>query len=179
MAAGLGVPVGGRRGPFWSASEAAIPNVAGPELTTWANSLLGASRSAGITIGPALGGALLAILSPTGVFAANAVSFVVSALIVVSVRARFSGERGARTSSTGSRPGSGSSARPVLRTLLLAWLVFISGMGMSMVADAPLALEFEAGAFGFGLLVTRGVAHGRRLAARPAHARGARGRPGS
>lgn len=141
--------------PFWSASEAAIPNVAGPELTTWANSLLGASRSAGITIGPALGGALLAILSPTGVFAANAVSFVVSALIVVSVRGRFSGERGAEDEFHGIKAGFRFLRHDrVLRTLLLAWVVFISGMGMSMVADAPLAVEFDAGAFGFGLLVT-------------------------
>jgi len=42
----------------------------------------------------------------------------------------------------------------VLRTLLLAWVVFISGMGMSMVADAPLAAFFGAGSFGFGLLIT-------------------------
>jgi hypothetical protein len=42
----------------------------------------------------------------------------------------------------------------VLRTLLLAWIVFISGMGMSMVADAPLAVVFDAGSFGFGLLIT-------------------------
>jgi MFS family permease len=141
--------------PFWSASEAAIPNVAGPELTTWANSLLGASRSAGITIGPALGGALLAVLSPSGVFAANAVSFVVSAVIVATVHARFSGERGADDEFHGVRAGFRFLRHDrVLRTLLLAWVVFISGMGMSMVADAPLAVEFEAGAFGFGLLVT-------------------------
>jgi MFS family permease len=63
--------------PFWSASEAAIPNVAGPEHDL-ANSLLGASRSAGITIGPRsavdAGGD-----EPEAVFALNAASFVVSA----------------------------------------------------------------------------------------------------
>jgi MFS family permease len=75
--------------PFWSASEAAIPNLAGPELTTWANSLLNASKLAGIAVGPALGGALLAVTSPSVVFGANAVSFVVSAAIIVSVHARF------------------------------------------------------------------------------------------
>jgi MFS family permease len=140
--------------PFWSASEAAIPNLAGPELTTWANSLLGASRLAGVAVGPALGGALLAATSPSIVFGLNAVSFVLSAVIIVTVHARFSGEptedefRGLRAGFRFLRHDR------VLRTLLLAWVVFISGMGMSMVADAPLAAFFDAGSFGFGLLIT-------------------------
>ncbi len=141
--------------PFWSASEAAIPNLAGPELTTWANSLLGASRMAGIAIGPALGGALLIVLSPGAVFGLNAASFVFSAVIILTVRARFSGERGEEEEFRGLRAGFRFLRQDrVLRTLLLAWVVFISGMGMSMVADAPLAVFFDAGSLGFGLLIT-------------------------
>ena len=141
--------------PFWSASEAAIPNVAGPEHVTRANSLLGASRSAGITIGPALGGLMLAVTSPSAVFALNAISFVVSALIIVTVHARFSGDRDAEDEFHGVRAGFRFLWHDrVLRTLLLAWVVFISGMGMSMVADAPLADAFDAGSFGFGMLIT-------------------------
>ena len=140
--------------PFWSASEAAIPNVARPELTTWANSLLNASKLAGIAVGPALGGALLAVTSPSVVFGANAVSFVVSAVIIVSVHARFKAEPG-EDEFRGLRAGFRFLRHDrVLRTLLLAWVVFISGMGMSMVADAPLAAVFDAGSFGFGLLIT-------------------------
>ena len=140
--------------PFFSASEAAIPNVAGPELTTWANSLVSASRLSGIAVGPALGGALLAVSSPDLVFGVNAVSFVVSALIIMSVHARFSGGEG-QDEFHGLRAGFQFLRHDrVLRTLLLAWIVFISGMGMSMVADAPLAAVFDAGSFGFGLLIT-------------------------
>jgi len=140
--------------PFWSASEAAIPNVAGPGLTTWANSLLNASKLAGIAVGPALGGALLAVTSPSVVFGVNAVSFALSAAIIVTVHARFSAERG-EDEFHGLRAGFRFLRHDrVLRTLLLAWVVFISGMGMSMVADAPLAAVFDAGAFGFGLLIT-------------------------
>jgi MFS family permease len=140
--------------PFWSASDSAIPNVAGPELTTWANSLLGASRLAGVAIGPALGGALLATTSPSIVFGLNAVSFVLSALIIVTVHGRFSSEH-SEEEFRGMRAGFRFLRHDrVLRTLLLAWIVFISGMGMSMVADAPLAEVFEAGPFGFGLLIT-------------------------
>lgn len=141
--------------PFWSASEAAIPNLAGPELTTWANSLLNASRLAGIAIGPALGGALLAATSPGVVFGVNAASFVLSAAIIVTVHARFSAERDSKDEFHGLRAGFRFLRHDrVLGTLLLAWVVFISGMGMSMVADAPLAAFFDAGSFGFGLLIT-------------------------
>lgn len=140
--------------PFWSASEAAIPNVAGPDLTTWANSLLNAGKLAGIAVGPALGGALLAVTSPTVVFGLNAASFVVSAAIIVSVHARFAAEPG-EDEFHGLRAGFRFLRHDrVLRTLLLAWVVFISGMGMSMVADAPLAAVFDAGSFGFGLLIS-------------------------
>ena len=141
--------------PFWSASDAAIPSVAGPELTTWANSLLGASRLAGVAIGPAIGGALLAATSPDVVFGLNAISFVVSALIIVTVHARFSSGEPTEEEFRGLRAGFRFLRHErVLRTLLLAWIVFISGMGMSMVADAPLAELFDAGSFGFGLLIT-------------------------
>ena len=141
--------------PFFSASEAAIPNIVAPENVTWANSLLGASRSAGITLGPALGGAMLVVVSSDAVFALNAVSFVVSAVIIVSVRVSFSGERDQEEEFRGVRAGFRFLRQDrVLRTLLFAWVVFISGMGMSMVADAPLAAVFDAGSFGFGLLIT-------------------------
>ena len=142
--------------PFWSASDSAIPSVAGPELTTWANSLLSASRLTGVAIGPALGGLLLAATSPSIVFGLNAISFILSALIIVTVHARFSDERAEDEEEyRGIRAGFRYLRHErVLRTLLLAWIVFISGMGMSMVADAPLAEFFGAGSFGFGVLIT-------------------------
>lgn len=141
--------------PFWSASEAAIPNVAGLEHLSWANGLLGMSRSAGITLGPALGGALLALTGSRWVFAINAASFVASALVIATVRARFSGEREHEDEFRGLRAGFVFLLHDrVLRTLIVAWVVFISGMGMSMVADAPLAEAFDAGSFGYGMLIT-------------------------
>jgi MFS family permease len=141
--------------PFWSASEAAIPNVAGLEHLSWANSLLGMSRSAGITLGPAFGGALLAIFSARWVFAINAASFAISALVIATVRSNFAGEREHEEEFTGLRAGFAFLLHDrVLRTLIVAWLVFISGMGMSMVADAPLADAFGAGSLGYGMLIT-------------------------
>jgi MFS family permease len=115
------------------------------------------SRSAGITLGPAIGGALVAAVGPRAVFGLNAGSFVVSAAIVMTVHARFSGERSQEEEQQhqGLRAGFAFLLKdPVLRTMLLAWIVFITGMGMSMVADVPLTEQFGAGAFGYGLLIT-------------------------
>jgi MFS family permease len=142
--------------PFWSASEAAIPNVAGEDHLSWANSLLGVSRSLGLTVGPALGGLLVGLFGATAVFAVNAVSFVVSAAITWTVRARFNASRAdGRHREGGVRAGFAFlMVDRVLRTLCIAWMVFILGMGMSMVADLPLAQEFHVGAFGYGMLIT-------------------------
>jgi MFS family permease len=142
--------------PFWSASEAAIPNVAGEEHLSWANSLLGVSRALGITLGPAIGGLLVGAIGSSAVFGLNAVSFLVSAAIVWSVRARFNAEHtDDRHREGGVKAGFSFLLHDrVLRTLLIAWSVFIIGMGMSMVADLPLSEEFGVGAFGYGLLIT-------------------------
>lgn len=143
--------------PFWSASEAAIPNVAGVEHLSWANSLLSVSRAAGITLGPAIGGLLVGAIGSRAVFLSNAVSFVVSAIVIWRVRARFNAEvpDGHEQERKGLRAGFAFLlGDPVLRTLLVAWVVFITGMGMSMVADLPLAEIFGVGAFGYGMLIT-------------------------
>ncbi len=79
--------------PFHSASAAAIPNLVGREHLSWANSMVSAGRNLGMTLGPVLGGLLAATLGPGTVFGANAVSFLLSALVISTVRGRFSGER--------------------------------------------------------------------------------------
>jgi MFS family permease len=141
--------------PFWSASGAAIPNVAGEEHLGWANGLVAMGRYLGVTVGPALGGLLVGVIGASWVFAANAFSFAVSALLVKSVRARFSGDRSAHEveEHRGALAGLSFLLRDrVLRTISLAWIVFVLGIGMAVVADLPLANSFHAGTFGFGML---------------------------
>lgn len=141
--------------PFWSASAAAIPNLVGEDDLPWANGLVQMGGNAGIMIGPAVGGALLAVVGPGPVFAANALSFVISAGLVATVGGRFSEERvGHGDEHRGLRAGFVFIARDrVLRTILLAWVVFVVGLGMVMVADVPLAELFGAGAAGYGLMI--------------------------
>jgi predicted MFS family arabinose efflux permease len=141
--------------PFWSASAAAIPNLVGEDDLAWANGLVQMGSNAGIMVGPAAGGALLAAVGPGSVFAANAVSFVVSAALIATVRGRFSeAARAGQDGHRGLRAGFVFVARDrVLRTIVLAWVVFVVGLGMVMVADVPLAELFAAGSTGYGLMI--------------------------
>jgi MFS family permease len=163
--------------PFFSASRAAIPNlVERQEDIAWANSLVTVGVHAGIALGPLIGGVLVATVGATWVFGANAVSFVVSLLLTVSVHGRFSDQ--ARADEQGEHVGLTAGLRflwrePVLRRMAIAWFVFVLGMGMGMVADAPIAESFGTGATGFGLLIAAwgsgsvlGSASGRWMSAR-------------
>jgi MFS family permease len=141
--------------PFFSASRAAIPNlVESDEDISWANSLITIGVHAGIAVGPVIGGVLLGLAGARAVFAINAVSFVLSLLVTLTVHGRFRVEAVRGDEHAGLTAGLTFLWRDhVLRRMSLAWLVFVLGMGMSMVADAPLAEEFRSGSMGFGLLI--------------------------
>jgi MFS family permease len=156
--------------PFFSASRAAIPNlVESEDDLSWANSMVTMGVHAGIAVGPIIGGGLVAILAPGDmpsadrlhlagavVFGLNTISFLVSLAVTLTVRGRFEEERpiDAQPEHEGLFAGATYLFREaVLRRMALAWLVFVLGMGMGMVADAPLAESFGTGGLGFGLLI--------------------------
>jgi MFS family permease len=156
--------------PFFSASRAAIPNlVESEEDLSWANSLVSMGLHAGIAVGPVIGGALVAILAPGDtplpdrlhmagavVFGLNAISFLISLAVTLTVRGRFEEERSVEHEAEHAGLFAGAAyllREPVLRRMAIAWLVFVLGMGMGMVADAPLAESFGTGGWGFGLLI--------------------------
>jgi MFS family permease len=147
--------------PFWSASAAAIPALAEREEDiAWANSLLGIGRNAGIMVGPMIGGVLIAVIGPehgpAWVFGLNAATFVVSLLLTVSVRGSYRQARSIEEEAEHRGMMAGVRflwQQRILRRITLAWLVFLLGAGMGMVADAPLAQSFHVGSVGFGLLI--------------------------
>lgn len=140
--------------PFWPASSAAIPNLVPQDQVSWANSLVAIGRNVGIMVGPAVGGILLAAVGASWVFAINAASFVVSAALVVSVRARFVGDRSDEAEHHGVWAGFRFLFRePVLRRISIAWIVLVLGIGMAMVGDVPLVDVFDAGSTGFGVMI--------------------------
>lgn len=142
--------------PFFPASSAAIPNVAGEENLSWANSLIATGRYAGLTLGPLVGGLLVAAAGPEWVFVLNAVSYGVSVLLVASVHASFADPERTQEEAdahAGLLAGFRFVWRDrVLRQVILSFMVFILGMAMTLVADPVLAEEFGTGSFGFGMI---------------------------
>ena len=140
--------------PFIAASAAAIPNLVEEDQLGWANGLLMVGRNVGIIVGPLIGGTLIATFGAGTVFGMNAVSFVVSAALVWSVRASFSARADPEPEASGLTAGIRFLARDrVLRAMALALIPIQFGQGVSLVADVPLVTLFGAGALGYGALI--------------------------
>src|SRR3954464_14489751 len=138
--------------PFITTSRAAIPNLVDDEDdVSWANSLITMGTHAGIAVGPLIGGVLVATVGPSSVFALNALTFVASIVLTITVRGSYQKTRDAaeHDEHRGLAAGLAFLWRDrVLRRLTVAWVVFVLGMGIGMVADAALAEHFGAGAGG-------------------------------
>lgn len=144
--------------PFRAGSVAAIPNLVDDDrLIAKANGWIGVGSNLGITIGPALGGVLVAWLGASPVFLLNAASFVVSAGLIWSIHAPFSGseeEQGGDDADGGLVAGFRFLRRDrVLLVVTLAWMVLLLGMGLGIVSDRPVADAFDTGAVGFGAML--------------------------
>ena len=135
--------------PFFTASRAAIPNlVESEDDVSWANSLVTMGVHTGIAVGPLIGGVLLASVGGSWVFALNALTFVVSIGLTLTVRGSYQQERDreAHDEHKGLSAGLAFLWRDrVMRRMTFAWFVFVLGMGMGMVADAALAERFGVG----------------------------------
>jgi MFS family permease len=139
--------------PQFPAIEAAIPNLAGEEHLAWANGTIGFGRNVGEVVGPMLGGLLVATSGAGLVFFLNAASFALSAILVASVRGRFSQPRTAEDAHEGLRAGFVFVVRDrILRAVTLAWMVLLIGVGTVIVAELPLSRAFGVGSFGYGML---------------------------
>ena len=144
--------------PFFSSSRAAIPNlIESPDDLNWANSLVTIGVHAGIAIGPVLGGVLYEAIGPSAVFALNAVSFVISLLLTLTVHGNFQADRSGAEHDD--HAGIAAGLRFLwrdwaLRRMSMAWFVFVLGVSIGMVADAALAESFGEAAIGYALMIT-------------------------
>ncbi len=146
--------------PFISASSAAVPAlVDDPKDVDRANSWISVGTSAGIFIGPALGGFLLDAVGVGTVFLGNAVTFVLSAVLVWSIRRPFAEPA---TEEHEDHRGLLAGLRfirdePVLSRITVAFSIMVAFIGLVMVADLPLVELFardeaETGRF-YGFLI--------------------------
>jgi MFS family permease len=138
--------------PFGTAASAAIPNLAPEGELTWANSLMSSFGWGGRLAGFGVGGALLAATNVPTVLVVNAVSFLVSAGLITSLRLRFSEERELEEKTRAREGFKFILADPLLRALVLNWAILFFSVDIVVVGNPPLAQLFHTGSTGFGLL---------------------------
>jgi len=143
--------------PFFPASSAAVPNLVAPSDLAWANGTIAFGSNLGYLAGPGLGGLLVAWLGARAVFVGNGLTFLVSALLVASVRGSFTGPRDEEEAEAhrGMRAGFVFVWRdPTLRTMFRSFALVALCVGSVLVAELPLTTSFHGGSIAFGLLAT-------------------------
>jgi MFS family permease len=143
-------------GFFRPAVYAGVPNLVPDELLPDANALLQTVENVSWAAGPVLGGLLTAAAGPDAAYWINAVSFLVSAALIVRIPARMLQSATALTRGHWRDLGDGFRtvlhSRPLL-AVLIAWGIASLGIGGANVAEIFLAKDtFHAGDFGYGLL---------------------------
>src|SRR5207248_2892896 len=143
-------------GFFRPAVYAGVPNLVPEEDLPHANALLQTIENASWAVGPVVGGVLTAASGPHVAYWINAVSFLVSAVLVVRIPARLLQSATALTRGHWTDLKDGFRAvvqsRPLL-AVLLAWGIAGLGIGSISVSEVFIAKNtFHAGDFGYGLL---------------------------
>jgi len=136
--------------------RAAFPSVVGGGDLTRANALISGTFSVSVTVGPALGGLLVAIVGVDAAFALDAATFLVSAAFLSRVALprppRAEGVGFFREMAEGFRYLSGA---PVALGLVVGAFLTVLTANVTVPAEAFLAREtFGAGDLGYGLLVS-------------------------
>jgi MFS family permease len=169
---GLAAIAGIATGFFRPAVFAGLPNLVPDEELTNANSLLQTVETIAWMIGPIVGGLMLTTWSPSVPYVVNAVTFLVSAVLVA-----FIPERKLRSEESLTRGHWRDVADGIrlvltsapLRTVLIVWNVVLVGSAAINVAEVVFAKEtLGAGNIGFGTLIAAsgvGLAIGSFLAA--------------
>jgi MFS family permease len=144
-------------GFFRPAVYAGMPNLVDDDDLPTANALLQAVENLAWMIGPVVGGVLLTLQGPELAYWLNAVSFLVSALLLVRIPARRL--QAGEVESRGHWQDLGDGFRLVRRsrallTVLVVWNVVLLGSAAVNVAEVVLAkVSLDAGDVGFGVLV--------------------------
>jgi MFS family permease len=145
---------------FRPASYAGLPNLVSDADLPQANGLLQTAENLTWAVGALLGGVLVAVASPDLAYWVNAVSFAVSALLLLRIRETLEEVRAATEGHLRAlRDGLSLvvRSRPLL-TVLVAWSIVMLANAGTNVAEVFLAKEvFDAGDFGYGFLVAMGA----------------------
>ncbi len=152
----LALVAGLATGFFRPAVYAGVPNLVPDEQLPEANALLQTVENLSWAVGPVLGGVLTAAAGPHAAYWINAVSFLVSAVLVARIPRRMLQSETALTRGHWRDLADGFVAvmrsRPLL-AVLIAWGVASLGIGALSLSEVFLAKNtLHAGDFGYGLL---------------------------
>jgi hypothetical protein len=140
--------------PFVPATTAALPKlVVREEALPRANAALVSASWVGAVVGPLLAGLSLAGMGGSFVFAVNSGTFVISAMLIASVRGDFSSGGKATTSAADLAAGfKVLFGGRVLRPVSLAYGGIFLGIGVSIPAEIALSTALNAGPVGYSAL---------------------------
>jgi MFS family permease len=137
--------------------RAAFPSVVGEGYLARANSLIGGSFSASVTVGPALGGLLVAVVGVSGAFLLDAATYLISASLLSRIplpRPQREGEEAGVLRELRSGFSYLAGARVPLAMMMGAFLTVLA-TDLATPAEVFLAKStFDAGDVGYGLLVS-------------------------
>jgi len=153
----LAAVAGFATGFFRPAVYAGLPNLVEDSELPSAQGLLQAADALTTVLGPLVGGVLVAATSTDWAYWINAVTFLLSAALILQIPARLLQAAQAVTEGHWRDVAEGlkliGSSRALL-TVLVAWNVSMLGSAAVNVAEVALAkVSFDAGDFGFGLLL--------------------------
>jgi len=162
--------------PFGPASSAFLVMLVPEAERARATAARASGTAAGVFLGGMVGGVVVAALGGATAFLLNSASFVLSALLVISIRGAYRAAPSNEPSHTGIWAGVRLIARVrPLRLVLAANGAALVGFGMINVAEYPLFAKLGSGAAGFGI-ATAGYGVGQFVGARLGRrAEGARG----
>jgi MFS family permease len=153
---GLALVAGLATGFFRPAVYAGVPNLVPEDQLPEANALLQTIENLSWAIGPILGGILTAAAGPHAAYWINAVSFLISALLIVRIPKRLLQSETALTRGHWRDLADGFTAvlrsQPLL-AVLVAWSIASLGIGAISLTEVFLATKtLHAGDWGYGLL---------------------------
>lgn len=142
--------------PLMSAAAAALPRIVGSRgQLPAANAKLATAGISGGLVGPLIAAVLILISGPASVFLFNAVTFLVSAVLLMAIDADFrphrdEGEKGRMAEFAAGFQYLGQ--HQLLRPVTLAYAIIFIGVGLTAPAEVSLSADFGVGSSGFAAL---------------------------
>lgn len=138
--------------PLVPAANAALPSLVSAEELDKANAAISKAGTAGALVGPAIAGLMLATVGGPFVFLLNTISFLVSAVLILSVTGDFR-PKGQTEPADFAAGFAFLWEHNALRPVTVAYGVTFIGVGITIPSEIVLAANFGVGSIGYAALI--------------------------